>query len=170
MSRLFNQEGKRTIAQPSIESKLIYNRISQCKEGEIVTYEELDQLIGRSVQKTCRYALTSARNACMNDHRIVFSAIPNVGIKRLKNEEIPGTADSRFLHIKRVANKGLRESACVDYDNLTPENKIKHNTNISMFAVHKELAKPGSEKLIENQVKIDHQALPIGKVLRLFQE
>jgi hypothetical protein len=128
----------------------------------------MDKIIGRSVQKSCRGALQTARNQCRNELRIVFSTISSVGIKRLKNEEIPDLADARLAHIRRTASKGIAETMCSDYSTLPKDQQVKYNTNIAMLSTQRELAKSSSVSAISNEVRATHNTLPIGKVMQLF--
>lgn len=166
--QIFTQEGKRTIPDRSVEAQFLYERLSKSAVGEIITYAEMDELIGRSVQKQCRQALQTARNACKSELRILFGTIAKVGLKRLSNDEIPGLAESKIAHIRRTVKRGLTEQMCADYESLQSDQKTKYNMNMAMFSTYQELSKPSSISSVESQVKVSQTTLPVGKVLKLF--
>lgn len=166
--QILTQEGKRTIPDRSIEAQFLYERLSKSAVGEIITYAEMDELIGRSVQKQCRQALQTARNACKSELRILFGTIAKVGLKRLSNDEIPGLAESKIAHIRRTVKRGLTEQMCADYESLQSDQKTRYNMNMAMFSTYQELSKPSSINSVENQVKMSQATLPVGKVLKLF--
>lgn len=163
------QDGSRTIGEASLEAQLLYDRLSKAHPGEEITYHELSEIAARNVQTIASSALQTARKRCENLDHIVFSVIRGVGLRRLLNEEIPQTAQSKIDHIRRTAKRAAKRLACVDYGQLSRQSQITHNINLSLLGVLSEVSKPNSGKLLESHIKTGQTALPIGKTLELFK-
>lgn len=165
----FKPDGSRTLGESSIESQLLYDRLSIANKGDEIAYTELTQICGRNVQTTGYAALQTARNRCEKLNHAVFGTITGKGIRRLTNDEIPETAQSHIQHIRRTARRAAKKLACVDYQLLPDSAKLTHNINLSLLGVLSEVSKPGGSKIIETKIRQDQQALPVGKVMELFR-
>ncbi len=105
----------------------------------------------------------------MHRDRLVFEAIHNVGYRRLTDEEIVKTQAAKGLsHIARTARKTARKVQCVDFSNLSNENRIQHNVQISMLGAVAQFTKPKAGNAIEGEVRRRGCELPIGDTLKLF--
>lgn len=94
----------RSIAEKSIASQMIQNRLVALRPGELVEYAELSRLAGMDVQSgPGRARLATARRAVERDERIVVDAVFGKGIKRLANDEIPAIGAKAIKHINRTA-------------------------------------------------------------------
>lgn len=163
------QDGSRTIGEASLEAQLLYDRLSKALPGEEITYHELSGIAARNVQTIASSALQTARKRCENINHIVFSVIRGIGLKRLTNEEIPQTAQSKIDHIRRTAKRAAKRLACVDYTELSRQSQITHNINLSLLGVLAEVSKPSGGKILEHHIKNGQQPLPIGKTMELFK-
>lgn len=160
------ESGKRTIGSTSAEAKAIYERLKEAMPGDEITYEEINQLIGRDVRKYCKSALDTARRMCMKEDRIVFDVMPDVGFKRLNNDEIPKLSRRGFKHIRNTAKKYVKVTMCADYEKLSPENRLEFNYALTGLEPIRELSSITAEKRIKEA--ISDRPLLIGKALELF--
>ncbi len=156
----------RTIGATSADTRIIYKRLMTAVEGELVTYQELSDLIERDVQTIARGALNTARGMCEREHRIVFDVVVNEGIKRLANNQIPSVADKRLTHIRKTAKRTLRTMACVNYAELPKDQQPTYNARLGILGVLAEAAKPKAITAIESQ---SANELPVGRVLEILK-
>ena len=151
------------IFQISADAKVLASVLKETAPGEVVTYERLSASIGRDVQKDARGVLQTARRSVLNENRMVFEAVIDVGLMRLKDEQIVGIGDKSRDHIRRTARKTVKSLFCVNYDQLSREQQVKHNTSLSMMGVIGELATNRSAAKLESKVAEAGHELPHAK-------
>ena len=162
----------KTIQQLSVDAIMLYNRITNSTPGEIILYSELNGIIGRSVQKGSGYGvMQTARRKAMNENNMVFSTIANVGLKRLQDGEIAQSGESVRRAIRRKAKAGIKTLSCVqNFDGLSKEDKLQHNTNMSMIGAIYQFSSTNTVKKISNVVETTSSAIPVVKTLELFSK
>ncbi len=158
-----------SIAQRSIEMSLIRGRLEKATVGELITYGELSELIGRDIQRH-RYFLMSARRSLLNEvppHRLVFSAVESVGVLRLSDAEIVGSSQHHNKSIRRRAPKGIKELMAVDIETLSSEDKTKSLSQQSVLGALQAITKPSMVKRITTHI-VDN-VLPPANLLDVFK-
>lgn len=157
-----------SIPGQSIDTKLLLQRLQKAEVGELLTYDELGDIIGRDVQKEARSCLLSAIRSCLSAE-IVFGTVRNVGVKRLTDRELAGIGEDVRSHIGRVARKATRKMTLIsNFDNLTNEEKIRHNTTISMLGAVGHITSVKANRSLENKVAASLEVLPLQKTLSAF--
>ena len=160
----------KTIHQLSVDARLIYERLSTANPGDVVTYEELSQTIGiPSQQRPKAHLIVTARRKSQRDDGKVFAAITNVGLKCMTDSEIATSGEVDRKKIRSASKRGIKRISCVkDFGALSNEDKIAHNTSMSMLgAIHQGVSYQ-SMKRLENVIKDTSEALPLAKTLELF--
>lgn len=161
---------KRTIAEISIDSRILYDRLSKMDIGESISYAELSALIGKDVQREARGNLNTARNQARREHGMVFGAIIGVGLKRLKDEEIVGEGLKTVKAIGRASRRAMGKLVCVqDFDAMPTQAQTKHNTMLSILGVMNAMARPKRIFQIEASVEAAQKKLPIKQTLEAFK-
>lgn len=150
---------KKPLFVASLETQAIARRLRDIKVGEEITYSELDQLIGRPCRQ---YGLDSARKELLRD-RIVFDCISGEGLKRLNDSEIVKAGSTAIRRINRMAKRNIVKLAAADYDNLKADDKLRHNTSMTIYALAAASTGHESVKRIEHQVQGSNAALPAAK-------
>lgn len=158
----------KVIHEISVDARMVYERLLTTSVGEVVTYDELTKLIGRNTQNSGRPVIATARRKAMNEHRMVFAAVRNIGFKRLNDGEIVETAQHDVDKIRRTSRRAGRRLTTVDFDALSNDKKIRHNTYLSMFGALASMTTGGTVKAIEKEVTKAHSALPLAKTLEAF--
>jgi hypothetical protein len=162
--------GKKTIGQISVDTQIVLKRLLLAMIGDVITYAELTQLIGRDIRNGAYGCLVTARRRALNDERFVFRAIPNIGLKRLNDSEIIDTHQPAIAHIRSTMRKSAKELVSVqNFDSLPNEKKIQHNTALSVFGVLQEFTRPKTIASIESKVSEAQARLPVGRMLELFK-
>lgn len=161
---------KKSIAERSIEASLIRDRLAKADVGDIITYATMSELIGRNIQDR-RWFLTTALNSLLNElppHRKVFSAIENIGVKRLSDEEIVASSSTRYTKkLRRASRKEAKRIAAVEVDNLSRENQTALFTAQSLIGAISTVTKSSMVERIAT--KIENSALPPAKTLDIFR-
>ena len=104
----------KAIPEISIESTLLIDRLKTLEVDEVVTWDELSNLIGRDVRKEAYHNLGTARNRLLRDERMVFECVRKVGVKRLSDDGIVVSAESGLQRIKRASRRSFRKLSCAD--------------------------------------------------------
>lgn len=160
----------KTFAEKSLERRLLEQRLSELHEDEEITYSALSELIGRDVQNGARHYLHGARQWVLDHNGIVTRCVHDVGVKRLRDEEIIGAGLERSRHIRKTASKGVKEMTAVqDFNKLNDEKKIQHNAVTMALTMARFAAKPATTKKIESKISAQMRELPIGRILEIMK-
>ena len=162
----------KSIAEISVDSHAVYVRITQLKPGEIVLYSELSSLIGRDFQLYGRGNLETAERIALRDDKMVFASVRNVGVKRLENEEIPFVVGGGTItKIRRAARRCGKKIIAADYDALSNDGKIRHNTGLSVLGAFVQMTRPKAIAKIDSAVELEAlNRLTFAKTLEQFKQ
>jgi hypothetical protein len=159
----------RVIPEFSVDGQRLAMAMREVPVDGVISYADLSALISRNVQREGRSALMSARRQLQRDERMIFDAVKNVGIKRLTDSLVVSTSQSALRHINRTSRKGMGRLVCVDYQNLTREEMVRHNTSLSLLSVFYEVTKVKSVRQIECVVAVTQKVLRLEETLELFR-
>lgn len=151
----------------AIETKIVLERLAKAKPGEVVRYDELNTLTGCDVRKR-RNCLTTPINKLLAEQAKVFIAERGVGIKLLTNEEIPTLGARDISRVGRIAKRCIRKLTAVDYDALSEQGKITHNTGLTILSLVQRGSTSKSMTLVGEAVAKRTNPLPLGDTLKLF--
>jgi len=155
----------------SIETKQLLERLMKAEVGELITYKEMTEIVGRDIQKNGSGIMYSARRKALNDCQIVFITIANKGIKRASDEEIANSGASVIHKIRRASHKGKKILHAVnDFSALTNESKIHHNATASFLGAIELMTKPKKIIALEKKVKEESDSINVTKTLELFKK
>ena len=163
---------KKTISEISVDARLLHQRLTQAKVGDVITWDDLGQIIGRSVHpgEGGYSALATARNRVQVDDGYIFDAIAKVGLKRLSDAEIVNTGQYAIDRVRRAARKGTRRLLSVkDFDALPNDLKVKHNAYASLLGAVAQISQSSKVTQLESHVQNARAALPLAKTLEVFK-
>ena len=159
----------RTIPEFSVDAKLVYDRLLKCGVGDVVTYEELSEMVGRDIRSKGYATAQAARKRAMRDNQMVFECIWRVGYKRLSDVEVVQTGEQTIRSMRRAATRGLKRIVSVqEFDKLPAPMKAKHNAYASLFGAVHSMFHGNAVKKLEQKVLAAQQKLPIAATLRAF--
>ena len=162
---------KRAVPELSMDTQILEGVLRTAAADVIMTYAELSAAIDRDVQKSARPQLRSARRCLLAQDHLVFGVVRNVGLKRLDDHGIVGTASQRLRHIRRTATVGLHEVASVrDFAALPNDEKIRHNAAMSVYSVLRHITKEKTMLKLEGAVGEAQEKLPLAKMLAAVKE
>ena len=168
MSELVIDENKNPIFKLSLEAQLIYELLKKCQIGDIITYQEINKLIGRDIQKRLD-VLYTARKLARKHENFIFDCIMNVGIKRINSKEILGKESTQTLkRIVSTTKNSVKNMNCIDYSTLDNSERYRLNCTRSLMVVISETAK---QKTLESLQKDAIQVTPkviTAEILREF--
>lgn len=160
----------KTIAAISIESLELIKRLSTAKVGELIPYKELSDIAMSDVQTEKRGALVTATKHLLNEKQMVFEAVRNVGLKRANDSEIVAHSEGPIEKIRRISKRAMKRLTCVDFDKLPNDQKIAHNSKMSVLGVLHQVTAPGKLKQIEAQVAKTNTRLNLETTLEAFKK
>ena len=165
----WEDEDHRPTFRVSVDTMALYDRLKKAAVGEVVSYAEMNKIIGANVQLAGRGKMESARKM-LERERVAFGVIFNEGLKRLNDLECVGTGTQTMTRIKHMATRGARKLACVrEFDAMPEAERIRHNALVSTIGAINLFAKEKSIKVIEGSVEKQQAKLPIQRTLELFK-
>jgi len=154
----------------SIETKQLLERLMKVKVGELISYQEMTDIVGRDIRKDGSGIMYSARRKALNDCQIVFITITNEGIKRASDEEIANSGASVIHKIRKASKKGKKVLHAVnDFGALTNNSKIRHNASASFLGAIDLMTRPKKIVALEEKVKEESECINVTKTLELFK-
>ena len=158
--------------QISVDAQILCDKILEYKDrpGDIITYAELSQIIGRDVQREARSLLTTARRRVMADHNILVDVVPGVGIITLDESQKARTWRSSAERVRRETGRAIRRLATVDYARLSREDQTEVLTGQSFAGAIAQAASAKQIKRIEARVQEGSRKLPSAVALGLTEE
>lgn len=160
----------KTIAEMSADSRAIYQRLGKCKVGDTVTYDELKKLTSRDVQGDDRYVLETALRNTLKDGK-VFGCVRAVGVRLLNDEEIIAEAEGVAPRLRRLSRRASRKLTAVkDFASLPNEQKVRHNTLLSVFGAITLMGRESNIAKVEQQVRQTAQSLSLTQTLEAFSK
>lgn len=163
-------ENPQKILRPRhMDTEAIVSRLRKCKVGELVSYKELNRLIGGNVQTQERHRLSSARHILRNEDLAEFGVVTNGGIIRLDNEGSLMSAKSQTRKVRRAARRGGRILRTVKYDQLSPEQQSSFNVEASLLGVIYAMTGQKKVKQLQEAVEKTNERLSMERTLEAFQ-
>ena len=155
----------------SIETKQLLERLMKVEVGELITYKEMTEIVGRDVRKDGSGIMYSAKRKALNDCQIVFITITNKGLKRASDEEIANSGASVIHKIRRTSHKGKKVLYAVnDFSALTNESKISHNAYASFLGAIDLITRPKKIVALQEMVREESDSINVTKTLELFKK
>lgn len=137
--------------------------------GEIATYDQLSQAIGRNVRNGAGYILTAARDAVEKESGAIFGTVHRVGVKRLTGQEAIGIGAQTGRKIRRAARRGIGRLGRIRDNSLTDADRKRINAYTAQLGAVALLAQTSTARKVEKQ-STTATVLPVGRVLQVFSE
>jgi len=102
------------------EAEMIFNFLKDKEPGDVVTYAQLDELLGREF-KSGRSPFYTANHRLVEEIGTIAKNVPRVGYKIAIPEDVPAMIKLRRKRARRQLKKGQHEATHVDKQNLTEE-------------------------------------------------
>lgn len=151
----------------AIETQIVLERMSKMLPGEVVTYAELNKLSSCNVQER-RNVISTSANKLLAEQGKVFVAEHGKGVRLLTNEEIPSLGAKEIGRIAKISKRVAKKMSSVDYDKLSEQGKIHHNTHMTILVLMQRASTKKSLETVEGAVVKRTSPLPLGETLKLF--
>lgn len=151
----------------SVDTLALHKRLMSAQVGEIVSYAELSDLIGRSVQRVAYAALASARRRAEAEGS-EFGTVIKIGLERLDENRAVEKALRGLGRIRKLSRRELRRLSRRQFDQLDSAHQVSHNTGMAAFSVFQHMTSRGKLEQLEQAVARTQQALPLAKTLEIF--
>lgn len=153
----------------SIDTRLAYDRFKKAAVGEVVSFAQISDALGRKVEGDCSNIQSAVRRLLSADG-MVFENVRSVGYQRLNDVEIVKLSEGMRERLRRGARRIVKKLTCVqDFEALPNDMKIKHNAAVSGFGAIAAMLTPGRMKKLEDQVEKASAQLPLAKTLEAFK-
>ena len=160
--------GRRTPAELSIDTKLLYETLITVEPGKTIEYSVLTDVIKRDVQDSARGNLQSARRMARREHRIVFDVVRCVGLKRLVDSEIHTMGERSRRHIQHTVRDCMKTLACADQSKLSDSEKKELYAAMSYHGAMVLASRP---KVLTNvKEAISNGILPSAETMKLLEK
>jgi hypothetical protein len=150
----------------SADARFLYQSLRAAKAGDVVTYAELGEVIGKIVHGGMG-ALQTAIRVALREDRFVFSAVRKVGVKRLTDAEIVtlGESETSGTH-RRVKRTARRLTAIQDYASLSPPSQLRHTALLSVNTMIADATRVQNITRVANVSHGRSTELPIHETLK----
>lgn len=156
----------------AVETTMAYQELKKLKPGEMCPYSTLAAVIDKNPQTDGRGYVRTARGMVERELQCVLVAISNEGIKRLAPREVINHGGKDLKHIRKSVARGTRRQITIvpveQAKELSNEERIKFNLQLSQFGILRQVMKPATAKKIEAAVIESSKALPADATIRLF--
>ena len=156
----------RAIPEVSIDTQMLESALLIVGVGDVVSYGQLTDVIGRDVQTEARHHLASARRRVLRSHRMVFEPVLNVGLKRLDDA---GKIAAGRWHIKRSRNQAryaqTKATAIDNFDALPNELKVEHNVIVAQAGVLRHMTSSRSVEKLKGSFQTTQKELSLKACL-----
>lgn len=150
------------------DSRFLEQYLIDHQDDGLIAYAALSGHIGKDVTGSARGALSTARRALQRDKHVVFGVVRGKGLRKLAPPDIVATAPDRAKRLRRAAKRAGDTLSCADYAALDNDQKITHNTYLSLFGALRAVTRQSGVDRIAAAVAKRTDALPIGRTLELF--
>lgn len=151
------------------DTKLLYNLLEKTQKGELITYKTMLETTYSSNINKIRPSLMTAMRMLQRENQYCFKCVINEGYKRMTDEEIAKSGRGGIKKIRKTARKSNKVLACVNFEKLSNDAKILHNSHTSFFGAIEFAASPSKVKQIEKKVKDLSTPLSLEETLKLFK-
>jgi len=166
----FTEKDKPRRFERSFEVSEIVRILSKSVPGDVINYTVLSEAImGECSPGQSKYPyVLNARRILINEHRMVFKAVPNVGLERLNDIQIVDRSQRKLASTATAAKKEMRILTFVDYDELSESLQLTHNTQMSIFNVIKTVGQVDKIKKVRSEIANFGARLEIEETIKAF--
>ena len=157
------------IPGPSIDRRILIERMEKASVGDLLPYSELSALLGRDVREKARGSLYSAVRYLRRQNGMVFAAVSNVGMKRLDDTEKISVAESAMRRIRKTAGRAVEALSCVDdFAGLSEDLRVRHQTLMAGAGAVATITSKKKLDQLQKRVREVGNVLPLAKTLEAF--
>jgi hypothetical protein len=158
-----------SIPEISAEAKLLAVAFSKMLVGEIITYETMMEITGRSREKI-RTAIQTARRVVLRENQIVLLTVLSVGLKRASDAEVVRASESFTPAVVRRANREAKKLSTVIINNLDEHSVSSLRKGMMTVEMFRLFGGSKAQSKLDAAAKAANSVLPNKNILKLFIE
>lgn len=157
------------IFQRSADTSLLVTLFGRATPGQLVTYDEIKEWIGRDPRKD-RSAMYSAFRILHHETGAVFASVAGEGYRRLNDGEIVESTHEIRERQYRLSRKACKRLAVVDTEKLSTGQRRDYYANLSLHGAIQHVTSAKSQKAIASKVNGSTQQLAVAMTLKALAE
>ena len=150
------------------DTGLLVTLLMETDEGELLTYEEMNQHIGRDVRRN-RSHLASAIRIALKEGA-VFGCVPNEGYRRLPPGDVVALSDQARRRQHKIAHKACKQLATVSTERLNDSERRDYYTHLSIQGALAASTRAASVKQVAETVNGSTQQLAVARTLEALKQ
>ena len=154
------------------ETQLLYDELHKravANDHSVITYEELNKLVGGDVQREYYSYLWTAKEAAQKDTGRLFGTVKKLGVKLLTPAEQASEPDAAIRDIRKKTKRRLDRLSRVQYSELPDAAKQRHNVAASVIGALHLMTSASKIKKLEAKVQERREKLDFGDTIKLFE-
>lgn len=155
--------------QRSADTSLLVTLFSRAEHGELVTYEQLEGMLGRD-PRLHRAAIHSALRIVQNETGKVFECEAKLGYRCLDDAQIVGSTQSIRERQHRLTRKALKRLGVVRTDKLPDDKRTEYYTALSIQGAMHHVTTAKAQAAIASKVNGSTQQLAVAMTLKALSE
>ena len=153
----------------AIDTTLLLHMFRKVKIGELITFEELGEVLKRPVNSADPY-VQSAKRIAQKEMQTVFYSDHGIGYYRLSDEEITTKVPNKLVvSFRRSCKRGKKLLSYARDELLSNEAKIRRNTSMAYIGVIEQASKKSSQLGLEEKQRVSDTVLPIKDTLEFLR-
>lgn len=156
--------------QRSIETQELMRVLGEMLPGDKITYQELSKVsMGDCSPRGDKNSfLHSARRILAKEKGMEFDSIPNVGIYCMTDRDKVKKSGRVLPSMARRAKRCMASLISVEYEKLTEDEKIRHNTTMSIMNVVKTVGSADKVEKVKKLVQSTRSRLELSETIKSF--
>ena len=158
--------------EPSIDTQSIVKYLLELADNapeRIINYNELSQIIGKSIQKN-RHFLESARRILMRDYAMVYGVVRGEGIKLISGGKIVDCVGDRQHKVNRFNKKSGKILSCAEFDKLSQPEKNKALTLQATIGAMQLMTSYGGQNKLSKTIGTATAPVDVKRVIDIFKK
>ena len=165
-----DEKEKRPAFRKTLETQEVYKRLTEAKPGDVVTYLELSEIVGKNIQKEGYGHLYSAVKMIRRNENKVFQAVENVGVKYCSYYEAFQAGKAGNRRIRNIIKMNKEKMLCAEpgINEMSSQQRIEYYTELSHTGALECFVKPKTISTIEQKVMMTGKLITYEDTLDLF--
>lgn len=154
------------------ETQLLYDELMKravANDHSVITYAELNKLVGGDTQRKYRTYLRTATKSVQNDTGRLFGTVKTVGVKLLTPAEQASEPDAAIREVRSTSKRRLARLSKVQYAELPDAAKQRHNVAASVIGALHLMTSKSKIGRIEDKIQERQEKLDFSATIALFE-
>ena len=160
----------KAIPELSVDTQVLAKLLRSAGPDELVTYAAMSIAIKRDVRVVARHLMESARRIVQREDGKVFECVFGEGLKLMTDSAKAGLGSHAAGRMRNISKRTLSKMATTSFEALSNEDKVAHNTGISLLSALAQATRPKSIQRLSVAVGEAQDKLPLASTLEMFKK